>query len=129
LSFNFILVPIVSDQEATELTPGQRARKARQQYDFRRRRERHIPRDLLGEPAWDIMLLIYFLEFEGKPVSVAGICAGCGVSNTSGLRWQAVLEKHGWIARRADPRDRRRLYVELTREGRSMMDRLLDQLP
>lgn len=129
---NYLLIPIVPDppKRARErASPVSRAEKAKAIYQYRRRREQHLPAELLGEPGWDMLLLLYFLAEEGTPISVAGLSAGSGVPSTTALRWQNALEKRGFLARQADPEDGRRIHVTLTDAGQRVMDALLDEYP
>jgi hypothetical protein len=52
------------DAERTRLGGGQldqgRAELARLLYRQRRQRDEHLPAELLGEPAWDILLILYW---------------------------------------------------------------------
>jgi len=62
-------------------------------YRMRRARDRYLPKELTGEPAWDILLALYAEEPAKLPVS--SLCFGSGAPQTTALRWIAVLEKAG----------------------------------
>ena len=104
-------------------------RYAKALYEARRARADHLPDELLGEPAWDMLLLLYFLEAEGRPVTVSGVTASSGVPGTTALRWLQTLTGRGLVKRHSDPGDRRRSWVILSDKGRRAMDRILDRYP
>jgi hypothetical protein len=69
-------------------------------YQDRRRRET-IPgtAGLFGEPAWDILLMLFVAACERRKVSVAAACAAAGVPEAVALRWIGILENGGLILR------------------------------
>jgi hypothetical protein len=79
----------------------------------RRTRDRAFISNVFGEPAWDMMLDLFAAHEEGRSVSVSSICIAAAVPQTTALRWLAVLEAHGYVLRKNDPRDRRRVFVDL----------------
>lgn len=84
----------------------------------RRAREGHVPADLLGEPAWDILLDLYIAEVEGRTSYSMSCCLAAAVPQTTGLRYVKRLVMAGLIAERQDYRDSRRTLVALTDKGR-----------
>lgn len=80
----------------------------------RRARRHALPGELLGEPAWDILLELFAHK---APQSMKAISIGTGVPLTSTLRWVGLLEREGLVNQFADPRDARRTLVELTETG------------
>lgn len=94
---------------------------ARGIYRSRRSRDRILPNELFGEPAWDLMLDLFASECEGRRISVTSACIAASVPPTTGLRWISVLITFGLVARVEDPADRRRAYIDLTPRGRSAM--------
>jgi hypothetical protein len=90
-------------------------------YRSRRSRDRILPNELFGEPAWDLMLDLFASECEGRRISVTSACIAASVPPTTGLRWISVLITFGLVARDEDPADRRRAYIDLTPRGRSAM--------
>ena len=79
---------------------------------------------LFGEPAWEVLLELYEAQLTGRPESVSSLCYASGVPATTALRWIHNLEKEGWIERSADPKDRRRILVDLSKKGRDALDEL-----
>lgn len=87
----------------------------------RRQRAAYFPQDLLWDPAWDMMLHLLRAEVMQLRVSVSSLCGAAGVSATSALRWLKHLEQRDLVLRRADPLDRRRIFVELSDDGSSRL--------
>ena len=81
---------------------------------FRRRREGFFPVDLLGEPAWDIVLDLMLARIERRKVSVSSLCIAAAVPTTTALRWIKLLVDRGMLVKTADRYDRRRSYIELS---------------
>ena len=90
-------------------------------YRARRKRTQFFAEDLLGEPAWDLMLDLFFHHNSGKNISITSATVASAVSPTTGLRWIAILEERGWIERFADESDKRRWFRRLTNTGHTMM--------
>ncbi len=83
----------------------------------RRRRVRSIPADLLGEPAWDMLLDLLVSRAEGRDVPLKDACIASGVPSTTAKRCLDALTARGMIDQRADPDDRRRKLLILTPSG------------
>jgi DNA-binding transcriptional ArsR family regulator len=98
---------------------------ARETYAIRRRRDRHLPGDLFGEPTWDILLDLYVATREGRPVPTTSACIGANVPPTTALRWLRILEARGLVEREDDGRDGRRTFVRLSARGLAAMDNWL----
>jgi hypothetical protein len=92
------------------------------EYDRRRARDRHLPPDLLGEPAWDILLDLLVLQARGKQTPVTSACLGSGVASTTALRWITALEACGFVKRTASGHDKRVVYLTLTRSALEALD-------
>ena len=90
-------------------------------YRNRRRRARHLPTRLLGEPAWDILLDLYVAAGRGQAVSVSNACLAADAPASTALRWLHHLEDEGLVERLADQTDARRHYVRLTDAGMERM--------
>ena len=79
----------------------------------RRLRDRFLDSDLFGEPAWDMLLDLYAARLEHQRVSVSSLCIAAAVPSTTALRWLRTLTESGLVVRRADPHDKRRVFIEL----------------
>lgn len=119
--------PTLPPFEETELQdPQLLACAAAEIYRMRRARDRLLPGDLVGEPAWDILLAL-FAE-EPAHLSVSSLCYASGVPTTTGLRWVKVLTRRGLIERVQHPRDGRVVLVSLTDSGRLTVGRALQSM-
>ena len=103
-------------------TPDMLLALARECYAMRRRRDRHLPSDLFGEPTWDILLDLYVATRENRPVPTTSACIGADVPPTTALRWLRILEARGLVEREEDCRDGRRTFVRLSKQGLAAMD-------
>jgi hypothetical protein len=83
----------------------------------RLRRGRHLPFEILGEPAWDIMLDLFVAAVRGKAVRTCSACYASGAPLTTALRWLAALETRGLVERHSEFGDHRVNLVRLSREG------------
>lgn len=79
----------------------------------RRQRSRYFSEDLFADPAWDILLDLLYSELMQTRVSVSSLCLAAAVPATTALRWINSMVQQGLITRHEDPRDRRRVFVEL----------------
>lgn len=104
------------------ITPEALLAFARESYAIRRRRDRHLPGDLFGEPTWDILLDLYVATRENRPVPTTSACIGANVPPTTALRWLRILEARGLVEREEDGRDGRRTFVRLSARGLAAMD-------
>lgn len=98
------------------------AARAEQEYASRRRRERNLPGDLLGEPAWDMLLYLYVQKARGRPVSIHSLCIAAMVPPTTALRWIDRLLACGLVERRRCERDLRVVHIELTGRGMAAIE-------
>lgn len=89
-------------------------------YRMRRARDQHLSDDLMGGPAWDMLLALYAEEPAKLPVS--SICYASGLPTSTALRWLTVLESRGLVEKTELPRDKRISQVGLTGEGRCVME-------
>jgi DNA-binding MarR family transcriptional regulator len=94
----------------------------------RRSRANYFRDDLFADPAWDILLDLARAELEGQRVSVTGLCSAASVPPTTALRWITILLDKGVLARRNDPLDGRRKFVELTASASASMQQYLSRL-
>ena len=110
----------------TELSNEGLAAIAHRIYQARSRRARYWCPDLLGEPAWDILLDLFVAAVRGVTVRTSSACLASRSPLTTGLRWIGELEKHGLLERYAEFGDCRVKLVRLSRQGfQSMRSYLL----
>lgn len=91
----------------------------------RRLREAQFGHGIFADPAWDMLLDLYAARLEGKPVSVSSLCHASAVPATTALRWIRVLEEQGLILRHADPRDGRRIFLEISDDAAEKVEKVL----
>jgi DNA-binding MarR family transcriptional regulator len=121
---SFVLKP---DGPTVDVTAaGDRASLAKQYYDQRRRRERFLPANLLGEPAWDILLTLYWAQKAQQRMSVSGVSASAAAPATTALRYIEQLCSSGIIARERHPTDGRMSWLSLTESAEQRMDGYFD---
>ncbi|MCK9543952.1 MAG: winged helix DNA-binding protein [Novosphingobium sp.] len=94
---------------------------ARIHYADRRKREKHLPAALFGEPAWDILLDLFIAAGDDKQVFVSSACLAAHVPQTTALRRIQMLEDLGLVERQGDAGDNRRTIVRLTADGLGAM--------
>jgi DNA-binding MarR family transcriptional regulator len=103
-----------------------RAALAKQYYDHRRRREQFLPPSLMGEPAWDILLILYWAQKVQQRMSVSSVAATAAAPQTTALRHIDHLCSSGIIAREKHPTDRRMSWLSLTEAAEGKMDGYFD---
>lgn len=101
---------------------------ARQTQQARINCSRHFPKNVFRDSAWDIMLELFIVAEEGRSLCVKETMAVSGESATGTLRRIEGLEEASLVVRRYDPRDHRRMLVELTAKGRHAMVSFLHHL-
>jgi len=92
----------------------------------REKRGSIFSRDIFSDPAWDILLVLFLAELRQHRMTPTQVARTTSTPITTTLRWMETLERKGWIHRRPDPFDRRRLFVELSAQGSAAMHAWLD---
>jgi hypothetical protein len=80
----------------------------------RRLRDRFFETDLFADPAWDMLLDLLLARLERRSVAVSSLCIAASVPPTTALRWIKRLTDEGLFVRNADPRDGRRVFIDLS---------------
>jgi DNA-binding MarR family transcriptional regulator len=88
----------------------------------RTRRRLCFSSELLAEPAWDMLLDLYFFKLIQRPVSEGGLAVRVSVPESTAIRWMKVLEAADMIVRRVDPKEPARIGVTLSSKGLAAMD-------
>jgi len=86
-----------------------------------------LGRDLFSTPALDMMLDLYTRN-EHRPMSLTGLGGAALVPERTALFTINRLVKRGLLTRHPDPRDGRRVNVDLSAGGLRMLDECLDEL-
>jgi DNA-binding MarR family transcriptional regulator len=105
-----------------------RAELARWLHDQRRRRDQYLPSELFGEPAWDILLLLYWARQCQRRLSVSAVCASAGAPSTTALRYVEHLHRLGYVTKTPHPTDKRVSWLSLSDNGDQQVGHYLDQI-
>ena len=81
--------------------------------------------NLLGEPAWDLLLTLYRDTADSRRILTKSLVIGANTPPTTSLRYIDILVEEGFIERSFDAGDGRKKYLELTAAGRDKMSRCL----
>ncbi len=113
------LIQPFMEASATSVTtsiPRVTANFIRETIKLRRMRDNHFDADLFADPAWDILLDLLAARLEDKSVSVSSLCIAAAVPATTALRWITGMTENGMLLRRMDPKDARRVFIELSED-------------
>lgn len=94
----------------------------------RRRRDAMFGSGLFGEPAWDMLLMLFVAREEGRHVTVSDLCREADAPETTTHRWLLALIADGLVLRVGDPGDRRRSYLYLSAQAVPKMRQLLNEM-
>jgi CheY-like chemotaxis protein len=94
----------------------------------RRARANYFDASLFSDPCWDMLLDLMNERLAGKEVAVSSLCIAAGVPQTTGLRRIDDLIRAGLLVRREDPRDRRRVFVDLADAAVERLNRYMDEM-
>jgi hypothetical protein len=94
----------------------------------RRERARFLPAQLLGEPAWDIMLCLLEAEYAQQRVSLSTVCEASGVPERVALRWLNGMADERLVAFEGQPGRPEIEAVRLTAEASSALRRYLREV-
>jgi DNA-binding MarR family transcriptional regulator len=100
---------------------GELQERARAILAARRRREAVFATAIFGEPAWDMLLILYLGASESRR-TLGRLGELAEISKSTALRWIDYLERHGLVRREPHPTDKRASFVELTEKARKAMD-------
>lgn len=90
-------------------------------------RSEHFPAELFADPAWDILLELYAAQLGQRRVAVNELAKQATVPETTNIRWLKALDAAGYILRRPDPLDARRVFLLLTTKGLLAMTNYLSR--
>jgi DNA-binding MarR family transcriptional regulator len=94
-------------------------------FAIRGRRREFLGNDLLGEPAWDMLLALYVASLENSSITVSHLAADSGVPASTALRWLGALKDRGFARPRRNKLDRRVVFLTLEGEGHARLTALL----
>jgi len=87
----------------------------------RRMRDQYFDAELFADPAWDMLLDLMAARLEGTKVAVSSLCIAASVPPTTALRWIKTMTKEKIFIRKADDKDGRRIFIELSDEATAGM--------
>jgi DNA-binding transcriptional ArsR family regulator len=87
----------------------------------RRMRDQYFSGELFADPAWDMLLDLLLARIEQRTVAVSSLCIAAAVPPTTALRWIKRLTDEGIFVRTADPRDGRRVFIDLSDQAADAM--------
>ena len=91
-------------------------------------REEMIGADLVGIPAWNMLLELFKQHAGQAKVSTKSLQIVANCPETTALRIIDKLEERGLVVRSYSNGDRRVTFVELTRDGMTKVGTVLEQL-
>lgn len=86
-----------------------------------------LGRDLFSMPAFDMLLDLYVRD-DHRPMSLTGLCGAAAVPERTALFTINRLVERNLLTRHPDPRDGRRVNVELSAGAIRMLDSCFDDL-
>lgn len=98
---------------------------ARAMLTARKLRARHLPPVMLGEPAWDILLMLYVSD----RLALSRLAEWTEIPLATITRWVNCLEEWGFVERLAHPADKRTTLVKMREKGRSALNSYLGSMP
>lgn len=110
------LPPAAQEPASDQISRTRLIERARQEIANRRRRSQLFPRAMFGEPAWDMLLVLYVAD-GCAPETIRDLRELAGLTHTTALRWLDYLESQQLIARKAHPTDRRSAFCRVDRQG------------
>ena len=96
--------------------------RARKQMRDRQLRKQFFSRATFGEPAWDMLLVLYISEFSGRRLTVGRLVDWIDAPLSTAQRWIGYLQKERLIDKEGHPDDKRMAYVRLLDKGQTALD-------
>ena len=113
--------PAPGSDEAVSVSKQSLLGKAKQLIVSRRRRQDIFGKTMFGEPAWDMLLLLYARDASARQ-TIGRLSDLSGTTKSTALRWIDYLEQEQLVRREAHPTDRRAAFVQLTQRGRDAVE-------
>lgn len=96
-------------------------------YQARQVRQKYLGRGFFGEPAWDILLMLY-IEAGKRPMNATSTALIANTSETTARRWTEILEAECLVESHPHLTDNRLRLVQLSRRGRAILDQYLREI-
>ena len=91
----------------------------------RQLRSRYFSPAIFGEPAWDVLLVLYIGDASEARQTIGKLASQIKIPPTTVLRWVNYLEKERLVSRQRHPTDRRVVFIRLEEKGRSSLESYL----
>lgn len=91
--------------DATEPSTKKPSQASQARILFQRRRDRDTlfsEFSLFGEPAWDMLIVLFIAAEEDREINLDSLCLEIALTAPTALRWISVLEANGLIERSTD---------------------------
>ena len=99
---------------------GRLLARARQILAHRRRRLELFGAELFGEPAWEMLLLLYVGQTTQR-YTVGQLVQASGAPKSTGTRWIDHLEQQRLVEKDQHPTDGRTAFVKLSKRGQDAL--------
>ena len=108
--------------------PANLAEAAQRFIDMRNECASILPKNMLRDIAWDLMLELFLAAEQGHRPFIKQLESIAGEPIANAMRRIDHLEESGLLSRRQDDHDHRRVHVSLTRKGYLAMANMLRHL-
>lgn len=124
-----------SEADPFQIVPGDRPRTvtrealieaAWKEFERRGRRMQLLPKEMFGEPAWE-MLLILYAEQQRTRLTIARLSDKLDLPPSTALRWLNYLEDRRLVVREPHPTDLRSAILKLTSNAIDALDLYLSE--
>lgn len=117
-----------SSREELVGRPANLAEAARRFIDMRNECAPLLPKNMLRDISWDLMLELFLAAEQGRNPFIKQLESIAGEPIANAMRRIDNLEESGLLKRRQDEDDHRRVHVSLTRKGYLAMANMLKRL-
>lgn len=101
---------------------------ARTMLRVRRARTRFFAAETLGEPGWDLLLILYVAHCEARAMTVGATARALTLPIATTLRWIATLEEAGSLCHQSAAGNGGLGLVSLSESAREALEAYLDSL-
>jgi DNA-binding MarR family transcriptional regulator len=115
------------ESDSTDSTRERVFREACEQFENFKCRLKHLSAVPTHDPGLGILLELFMADETGRKLSVTSIGLEQGVPMGTLNRWLSVLCDTGFVQRKPDDKDRRRVWMLLTDLGRESVIQYLQQ--
>ena len=91
-------------------------------------RNSYLPRELLSDPAWGMLLELLQAEIQDRRASLQSLCKVSAVPASTGARWLRALERQALVLRWPDPQHPDDEIIALSRKGSSALRRYFHEV-